>query len=335
MKKLSIIFLIFISLLLCVSCSGDGKPARQGSIGKYRFKFVMQNAEGSPVHKGVIAFAEKLATLSDGTMTVDINLIPTISSIQDLIEPVIKGEADIVLTGYGYADLSYKVPELEIIGQAYIFKDYDHFLEFRESEYGKKLRTSISKIGIINSTAWYYGVRHTTSVNPINSLADFRGLKLRVPPVDTSIAFAQSMGAIPMPIGFGGFYDALKTRQVVAQENPLSLIESAKIHEVQDYIAMTSHAISIAVPIINKNIYDTFSAEQEAWFNEAIEYGRQVCYNLTMREENYLLEKFEKQYDMKVTYPNVDELRAAMSPYYDELEKQYGKGSVYSIIEMR
>ncbi len=335
MGKLKLICCILVAIISNVGCVNNGNTVAKGSIDEYHLIFSMQNAVNSPTHFGMIAFAEKLAELSDGTMTVNINLIQTINSIEDLIEPLINGEHDIALTGYAYADLAYKIPQLEIIGQAYIFRDYEHFLTFRESDYGKKIRESFHKIGIINTKAWYFGVRHITSNNPITSLANLRGLRLRVPPIDSSTDFAEAMGAIPFPIGFGGFYDALKNKFIDGQENPLSIIESAKIHEVQECIAMTSHSISLAVPLVNKKLYDSFSEQQEAWFEEAMEHARQVCYNLSIEEEAYLLEKFQNEYGMKITYPDIEEFKAAMKPYYDELEKKYGEGSVYDIINMK
>ncbi len=333
MKKVVLFCFVLLLMLIGISCS-DSNRIKKGSVAEYNLKLIMQNAADSPPHMGIIAFAEKLEEISGGTMTIDITLIATINSIKELIEPVLSGETDIVLTGYGYSDLSYKIPELEIFGQSYIFRDYEHFLEWRETEHAQKLRLSLNKIGIFNTKSWYFGVRHTTSNNPINSLANFRGLRLRVPPIDSSVAFAEAMGAIPVPIGFGGFYDALKTKTVHAQENPLSLIESSKIYEVQKYIAMTGHSISLALPIINKKVYDSFSQQQAAWYNEAAEYGRQVCYDITIEEERQLLDKFQNEYGMIVTYPDVEELRSAMKPHYDKLEEKYGKGTVYSIVGM-
>ncbi len=338
MKKLMLLYIVLISMTLCISCGSGGNDdseEKKGSIKRYRLSLITQYTEGTPAHRGALAFAKKLSELSEGTMVVDINQIDVNNYAKEIIEPVIKGESNILLTASGYSDLSYKIPELEIMGQAYIFKDYEHFLEFRETEYAQSIREKIADIGLISSVAWYYGVRHTTSNIPIQSLNDFRGLKLRVPPIDSSIAFAESMGAIALPMGFVSLYDALENGHVHAQENSLSIIESTKLYRVQEYIAMTSHAISLAVPMINKTVYDTFSSEQEAWYNEALEYGRQVCSDLTTQQENYLLEKFEKEYDMVRTYPNIDELRAAMKPYYDKLEKLYGNGSVSKIIEIR
>lgn len=331
MKK--IIYFLILSSILCISCGGSS-TIKKGSLERYELKFIKQTALNAPPHIAAIAFAQKLEELSSGTMTVNIEMIPPILSIDEVIEPIIDGTYDMALTAYGYADLAYKIPELEILGQAYLFRDYEHFLKFVESEYAESLRRKLYAIGIINKPAWYFGIRHTTSNKPINSLNDFRGMKLRVPPLDSSIEFAQAMGAVPMPISFGTFYKALEAKFVDGQENPFTIIESAKIHEVQEYIAMTSHNISLAIPLINKKIYNSFSPEQETWFNEALEYAREMCYNISIEKENYLLEEFQNEYGMIVSHPNINELRDAMKPQYEKLEAKFGAGSVYNIIEM-
>ncbi len=333
MKKiLSFFSVLFISIFLCVSCSDKG--IEKGSIKEYRLKLIKQSAPDAPPYLGILAFAEKLEELSDGTMTVDINMIAPMVSIDEVVEPLINGECDMVLTAYGYADLLYKAPALEILGQAYIFRDYKHFTKFFKSEYAEELRIYLDKINIINTMPWYYGIRHTTSHEPINSLADFNKRKMRMPPVTSSVDFAKAIGAIPVVINFDGIYHALATKYVDGQENPLTMIEAGKFYEIQKYIAITAHSIGLAVPLINKKVYDSFSAEQEAWYNEAIEYGRQVCYDITIEQESYLLEKFETEYGMTITYPDIDELREAMLPYYEKLEEQFGINSVSKILEI-
>ncbi len=333
MKKM--IYFLLLSSMLCISCSDSQSTIKKGSIKEYKLKFIKQTAPNAPPYIAALAFAEKLAELSDGTMSVDIEMMPPIISIDEVIEPIIDGTYDMTLTAYGYADLSYKIPELEILGQAYLFRDYEHFLKFLESEYAENLRKKLHAIGIINKPAWYFGIRHTTSNNPINSIKDFKGMKLRVPPINSSIDFAEAMGTIPFPIGFGSFYQSLESKFVDGQENPFPIIKSAKIYEVQRYIAMTSHSISLAVPLVNKKLYDSFSEQQEAWFNEAIEYAREMCYNISIEKESYLPEECINEHAIIITYPNIDELRAAMKPYYDKLEEKYGEGSVYDIINMR
>ncbi len=329
MKRLLITFFILLNVLLCISCKN--KPTtKKGGISEYKLQLLTQDVETAPVYRGALAFAKKLDELSGGTMTVEFNKIENVVNIQTLIEPVRSGEADIVITGY--ATLAYAIPELELIAQAYVVTDYENFIKTLNFDYGRKMDKEIAKIGLVPSEIWFLGTRHVTSNTPINSLADFRGLRFRTPPLEANMAFAESVGAIAMPTSLSALYGSLSNRYVNAQENPLSTIEAHKLYKVQKYLAITGHLISASSLFINKDIYNSFSAEQEAWYNEAVEYGRQVCYKIVQKEEELLLEKFEKEYGMIITYPNREELRKAMYPRYDELEAQFGKDSVYSLV---
>ena len=81
----------------------------------------------------------------------------------------------------------------------------------------------------------------TTGTRPIEKPADLKGLAIRVPPSPLSTSLFKAFGAAPQSISFGEVYTALQTKLVEAQENPLSLVETAKFYEVQKYVSMTNH----------------------------------------------------------------------------------------------
>ena len=76
---------------------------------------------------------------------------------------------------------------------------------------------------------------------PINTPDDLKGVKIRLPVAPYLIALFRHLGASPTPINFGEVYSALQTGLVDGQENPLILIDTAKLYEVQKYCSMTNH----------------------------------------------------------------------------------------------
>ena len=76
---------------------------------------------------------------------------------------------------------------------------------------------------------------------PINTPDDLKGVKIRLPVAPYLIALFEHLGASPTPINFGEVYSALQTGVVDGQENPLILIDTAKLYEVQKYCSMTNH----------------------------------------------------------------------------------------------
>jgi TRAP-type C4-dicarboxylate transport system substrate-binding protein len=89
------------------------------------------------------------------------------------------------------------------------------------------------------SPAWCRSASSWTK--PITSPADLAGLKLRVPPAPMLTSLFKALGAGPAPINFNEVYSALQTKVVEGQENPLAIIATARLYEVQKYCSMTSH----------------------------------------------------------------------------------------------
>lgn len=326
MKK---VLVFLFSIILFISCSTDDKQSGESMV----LSFGTQENPGHPLYVGYEAFAEKLAELSGGTMNVELFPSSQLGTSKEMFDQVMTGELDMATAGY--PDMSYIIPELILVGQVYVVRDYSHLLKIIDSDYGKMINQEFESLGVHVAGVWYSGMRQTTSSRPLNSIDDFKGLKLRTPQVASLITFTEAVGASASPIAFSELYLALQTGQVEAQENPLSTIESQKIYEVQDYLAITDHFLASAAIFINSDKYRSFTDEQKGWFNEAVKYGGEVSKSIFDEEEEDLLDKFQNEYDITITYPDLEPFKDAMLPYYEELEKEYGEGSITELIEIK
>lgn len=139
--------------------------------------------------------------------------------------------------------LSTLVPEAALTGVGYAFKDYNQVWSALDGKVGALIRDRISSHGLIAFDKIFdNGFRETTtSTRPIVTPGDFSGLKIRVPFAQLWTSMFKDFGAIPTSINFSEVYSALQTHLVDAQENPLAIIETAKLYEVQKYCSMTNH----------------------------------------------------------------------------------------------
>lgn len=139
--------------------------------------------------------------------------------------------------------LSQLVPKTAIPGVGFAFADYNQVFAALDGELGAHLRGLITKAGlVVQDKVWDNGFRQiTSSVRPIITPADLRGMKIRVPPGQLWIALFRALSAAPTPISFNEVYSALQTKVVDGQENPLAVIYTAKLYEVQKYCSMTNH----------------------------------------------------------------------------------------------
>ncbi|MBV8526135.1 MAG: TRAP transporter substrate-binding protein [Acetobacteraceae bacterium] len=139
--------------------------------------------------------------------------------------------------------LSGMVPKGAISGVGFAFKTPEQVFSAMDGELGAYIRALIRKAGIeVLDKIWDNGFRQiTTSDKPIQGPADLRNMKIRVPPGRLWVSLFQALSAAPTPISFNEVYSALQTKMVQGQENPLVVVDVAKLYEVQKFCSLTNH----------------------------------------------------------------------------------------------
>jgi tripartite ATP-independent transporter DctP family solute receptor len=185
--------------------------------------------------------ADRIKAATNGA--VEIVLFPNnqLGSDTDMLSQLRSGAIDFfTLSGL---ILSTLVPPASINGIGFAFKDYDSVWKAMDGKLGAYVRGEIDKRGLVAmDKIWDNGFRQiTSSTHPIKGPADLKGFKIRVPVSPLWTSMFQALGASPISINFSEVYSALQTRIAEGQENPLSIIQIAKLYEVQKYVSMTSH----------------------------------------------------------------------------------------------
>jgi tripartite ATP-independent transporter DctP family solute receptor len=139
--------------------------------------------------------------------------------------------------------LAPRNPVFGIFGVGFAFPDYPHVWAAMDGDPGNMLRDQAGGIGIYCfDKAFDHGYRQiTTRTKPITSPDDLRGFKIRLPVAPYLVSLFRHLGASPTAINFSEVYSALQTGIVDGQENPLVLIDTAKLYEVQKYCSITNH----------------------------------------------------------------------------------------------
>jgi tripartite ATP-independent transporter DctP family solute receptor len=208
-------------------------------------EFSLRLANNSPMtHPQTVRQQEAVDRIKAATNgQVEILVFPNnqLGSDTDMLSQLRSGAIDFfTLSGLILATL---VPAASINGIGFAFKDYDTVWKAMDGKLGAHVRSEIDKRGLIAmDRMWDNGFRQiTSSTHPIKEPADLKGFKIRVPVSPLWTSMFQALGASPISINFSEVYSALQTRIAEGQENPLSLIQIAKLYEVQKYVSMTSH----------------------------------------------------------------------------------------------
>lgn len=238
-------------------------------------EFSYKYANNSPVtHPLTIRTTEAAARIKEKTGgKVEIQVFPNnqLGSDTDMLSQLRSGALEFfTLSGL---ILSTLVPVASINGVGFAFKDYGQVWPAMDGALGRLVRDEIAKRGLYAFGKMYdNGYRQITSATkPIKTPEDLNGFKIRVPASPLWTSLFKAFGASPTTINFNEVYTALQTRVVDGQENPLSLIDVAKLYEVQKHVAITNHMWDGFWFLANKRAFEALPANLreivEAEFN--------------------------------------------------------------------
>jgi TRAP-type transport system periplasmic protein len=225
--------------------------------------------------------------------------------------------------------LSTFVPVASINGMGFAFPDYATVWKAMDGDLGAYVRAEIAKTNQILAMEkiWDNGFRQTTtSTKPINTPDDFRGMKLRVPVSPLWTSMFKALDASPASINFNEVYSALQTKIVDGQENPLAIISTAKLYEVQKYCSLTNHMWDGFWFLANKRAWDALPADvQSIVANHVNEAGVNERTDVETLNTNLQQDLYGKGlvFNKPDPAPFRDKLRSA--GFYTEWKGKYGE----------
>jgi tripartite ATP-independent transporter DctP family solute receptor len=222
------------------------------------------------------------------------------------------------------------VPVAAINAVGFAFNDYGQVWAAMDGKVGAHVRGAIAKSRLYAfEKMWDNGFRQTTSSKgAVASAKDMDGLKIRVPVSPLSISMFKGLGAAPASLQFSEVYSALQTKIVDAQENPLPIIQVAKLFEVQKFCSLTNHSWDGYHMVVNgrawRGLPDDLKTIMSRAFNEA---GLQQRDDLRKLSETLQSDLAAKGMVFNNADPQSfrDQLRRA--GYYSEWKSKFGDES--------
>lgn len=299
--------LVTLSILTTLSACGDDPSVAvdagsgEGEVTTLRLGHITNETDAW--HLGAEKFAELVEEKTDGSVVVDIYASSTLGNDRDLIEGMQLGSVDFALVA---GVLSNFYEPYSILELPYLFENNEHLEKVLYGEVGTKLKQDLLDNAQIRGLEfWVRGPRMLTANKEITSADQLKGLKIRVPEIPASIAAWEAMGATPTPMAFGEVYSSLQTGVIDAQENPLALIESNKLNEVQDYLMVTNHVYGYVQLTMSDLTYQKLTEEQQKAVEEAAKEATEFENELVYKQEEELMKKL-KDAGMNVVEPDVD-----------------------------
>ena len=218
-----------------------GMLTKRASAAEFNYKLATGQDPTHPVNTRAQEAIDRIREATSGRL--DIKLFPAnqLGSDTDLLTQVRNGSVEFF--NLSASILATFAPVAGIVNTGFAFPNYDAAWQAMDGDLGAYIRAQIAKTPILTvSKIWDNGFRHiTSSTREIRAPEDLKGFKIRVPPAPILTSLFKALDAGPAPINFNEVYSALQTKVVEGQENPLPIIATTRLYEVQSSCSLTGH----------------------------------------------------------------------------------------------
>ncbi len=326
MRKLTFMVLLFIASALLMPAAVE-----IGVAAPITLKLAHVVSTSAPYHIGAMEFAKLVDQKTKGQLKIEIYPGGQLGKGErECIEGLQIGTIDLVATSTG--PVGGFVPQMLVVDLPFLFRDNAHVDKVLDGPIGEGLLRDLSKAGIKGIAFWENGFRNlTNNKRPVNKPEDVKGLKLRTMENEVHMDAFRTLGADPTPMTWGEVYTSLQQGVIDGQENPINIIRTHKIYEVNKYLALTGHVYSPAMLLMNENKFKGLAPDFQKALMEAGREAAKFERKFIRDNETKMLEEL-KGFGMQVTTPEKALFQKATEPTYKKYETRFGKDLIDKIV---
>ena len=225
------------------------------------------NADDYPTVVAVKKMSELLAQKSGGKHKIKVFNKGALGSEKETIDQVKIGALD--LTRVNVGPMNQICPLTQVPTMPFLFDSIAHMRKVLDGPVGDEILKSCESAGYVGLAFYDSGARSIYAKKPIKSVADAKGLKIRVQQSDLWVALVSAMGANATPMPYGEVYTGLKTGLIDAAENNIPSFDTAKHVEAVKIYSKTEHSMAPEILVMSKIVYDKLPAAEQAMVRAA------------------------------------------------------------------
>ncbi len=244
------------------------------------------------------AFVDKVTELSDGDIEITVQYGGVLGAEEDVLDDMLGGGGTIDISRISaFALTSYGGEKSMLLSLPYTFENRDHFWNFVASDLADEILAEPSENGSGIRGLFYgeEGFRHFFSKDPIETIDDFSGMKVRVSNDPVMNGLVKGLGASPTVVAFNELYSAMQTGVVDAAEQPIANYQSNAFPEVAPYLILDGHTLGAVQVVITDAAWDSLTEDQKAIITEAGEYASGYCHQISEEAESEVLAELEEE----------------------------------------
>lgn len=327
-KKMVVMFLAVVMTMMVAltGCGGGGTEAASSDsedLGTYEIRISACNSLDHPQTLGLNAMKEYIEAATDGKITVKIYPNSQLGAEIESVEQVQNGTLEMATASIGpLATFQKKFAVLDI---PFLFDNYQQAWATMDSKVGSDLMDTLEEAGLKGLAYMENGFRHTTnSVRPINTIDDFKGLKIRTMEAPMHMANFTALGANPTPVPWSELYMSMSQKIVEGQENPLANIWELNMYEVQGYVSLTGHIYDAMPLVTNLDWFNGLPVEYQKIIEKGAILGQNYSRFINANREALIVEELTaKGMEVNALAPEaMDAIKAVSQPVVSDKVKE-------------
>jgi tripartite ATP-independent transporter DctP family solute receptor len=299
------------------------------------FRYASQQVRQDVNAKAIPIFKQYVEEKSSGRIKIEDFYDSQLGGVVELIEQTRSGAITFAAPATAFLQAFYK--PLGVVDLPYLFVSGDKALSVVDGPIGKRLFAELEAASGLKPLGWFFGGYRNVlnNVRPINTVADLKGIKIRVQANAAHIAAFKALGANPVALDFAQVYNALQTSVVDAFESSLATTLNGKYYEVVKYASLTAHAASFAIPIMNPSHFNKLPADLKQVVLDAGKLHVDAERRFQAEDEASAQAGLEKQGVKvnQVSSAQLDQFAQVARTIYPDFEKDIGKDLLATVLQ--
>lgn len=315
-----------LGLTACGGTQGSVPGTEEAEVQRYAWPLGSSSPEDTVTQIYAEKFAEEVDRLSGGSMKISVYPNSVLGGDRELLESCKDGDIPFVVQNTAPQVTFMK--DTAVFDMPALFETIDEVREHVDNLEFMELMQQVYHDGGYELLGYAdQGFRVMTTNKKVESLADFKGQKIRTMENSYHMDFWKKLKASPTPMSFSEVYIGLQQGTIDAQENPYEVIVSNKLYEQQDYVVETNHLPHLISMIVSDEFFQDLPEDKQAILVEAAEIAKEEA---RQASDDRIADKIKVIEDSGTQIVTLsDELRAeireAVQPVYDEIEKNVDK----------
>ena len=274
----------------------------------------VHNSDDYPTVAAVKHMSELLEKRSNGKYKIKVFNKSALGSEKETLDQVKIGALE--MNRVNISALNSICPKTLVPTMPFLFDSIAHMRKSLDGPIGDEILQGCEKEGLVGLAFYDSGARSIYAKKPVKTLADAKGLKIRVQQSDLWVALVSAMGANATPMPAGEVFTALKTGLIDAAENNIPSYDGFKHYEAVKFYSRTEHSMAPEMLVMSKAIYDKLSKADQELFRSTAKESVAFQRKKWDEQEAKSLEVVTKGGAQIIADVDKASFRAAMTPVY-------------------